>query len=238
MKIDDRPHIIDGYLYRPGISSYTGKPSSYPVKSYTPGQPTAGVHRKEKTPEKRGVEKKYTPLPPEQPQSSAGGGASGAPGGGPPGKGPPGGGNGGGDSDKDDDDDEEKDDENGEDKKEEKSEDEYKKLNLTPGQVPLKIGDKIYFVQPAIVEHDLTASGGSVSPPRFTIAGEGGGLPPPGPSGTTLGPTGPKGDKGDKGYKDDKGGRGPRGEKVIKVIKEILMYKELLVCKLELEVLQ
>ena len=38
LKIGDRPHIMDGYLYRPAISSYTGKPSSHPVKSYTPGQ--------------------------------------------------------------------------------------------------------------------------------------------------------------------------------------------------------
>ena len=63
LKIDAKPHIVDGYLYRPDISSFTGKPSSHPVKSYTTGQPTGGVPRKEKAPERRGVEKKYTPHP-------------------------------------------------------------------------------------------------------------------------------------------------------------------------------
>ena len=95
LKLDDKPHIVDGYLYRPGTGSFTGKPSSYPVKSYASGQPIRGVPRKEKAPERKGVEKKYTSPPPEQPQHSAGGGAGGAPGGRPPGKGPPGGGNGG-----------------------------------------------------------------------------------------------------------------------------------------------
>ena len=111
LQISDKPHIVDGYLYRPTTSSFMGKPSSYPVKSYASGQPTGRAYRKEKQPERRGVEKKYTPPPPEQPQGSAGDGAGGAPGGGPPGKGPPGGGHGGGDSDRDDDDgDEEKED--------------------------------------------------------------------------------------------------------------------------------
>ena len=42
--------------------------------------------------------------------------------------------------------------------KEEKYEDGYKKLKITPGQVPVKIGEKIFYVQPAIVDHDLTCS--------------------------------------------------------------------------------
>ena len=32
LKIDDKPHIVDGYLYRPGTNSYMGKPSSYPCE--------------------------------------------------------------------------------------------------------------------------------------------------------------------------------------------------------------
>ena len=63
LQISDKPHIVDGYLYRPGTSSFMGKPSSYPVKSYASGQPTGGAYRKEKEPERRGVEKKYTPHP-------------------------------------------------------------------------------------------------------------------------------------------------------------------------------
>ena len=71
-----------------------------------------------------------------------------------------------GDSDKDDDDDdEEKDDENSEVRDEEKYDEEYKKLKLTPGQFPVKIGEKISYVQPAIVEHDLFAPGSRASPP-------------------------------------------------------------------------
>ena len=105
LQTSDRPHIVDGYLYRPTTSSFMGKPSSYPVKSYSSGQPTGGVYRTEKQPEKGVCKKKYTPPPPEQPQGSTGDGAGGAPGGGPPGKGPPGGGHGGGDDEKDDDDD-------------------------------------------------------------------------------------------------------------------------------------
>ena len=67
------------------------------------------------------------------------------------------------------------------------------------------------------MEHDLTAPGDRMSPPRSTSAGGGGGgPPPPGPSGTLPGPRGPKGDKGDKGDKGNKGDRGPRGEKVDK----------------------
>ena len=89
LQMSDRPHIVDGHLYRPTTSSIVSKPSSYPVKSYSSGQSTGGTYKKEKAPERRGVEKKYTPPPPEQPQRSAGGGAGGAPGGGPPDKGPP-----------------------------------------------------------------------------------------------------------------------------------------------------
>ena len=63
LKIDDKPHIVDGYLYRPGVSSSTGKSSSYPIKSYASGQPTGGFPRKEKASERRSVEKKYTPHP-------------------------------------------------------------------------------------------------------------------------------------------------------------------------------
>ena len=64
LQIGDKPHIVDGYLYRPTTSSFMGKPSSYPVKSYSSDQPTGGAYRKEKEPERRGVEKKYTPPPP------------------------------------------------------------------------------------------------------------------------------------------------------------------------------
>ena len=63
LQMSDKPHIVDGYLYRPTTSSILGKPSSYPVKSYSLGQPTGGAYRKEKAPERRGVEKKYTPHP-------------------------------------------------------------------------------------------------------------------------------------------------------------------------------
>ena len=63
LKIDNKPHIVDGYLYRPGTGSFTGKPLSYPVKSYASGQPTRGVPRKEKAPERRDMERKYTPHP-------------------------------------------------------------------------------------------------------------------------------------------------------------------------------
>ena len=49
LQISDKPHIVDGYLYRPTTSSFVGKPSSYPVKSYASGQPTGGAYRKEKT---------------------------------------------------------------------------------------------------------------------------------------------------------------------------------------------
>ena len=75
-----------------------------------------------------------------------------------------------------------------------KEDDEYKQLGITPGQIPVMIGEKILYVQPAIVEHDLLAPGGRVSPPRVTSAGGGGGgPPPPGSSGTIPGPRGPKG---------------------------------------------
>ena len=129
LQIGDRPQIVDGYLYRPSTSSFMGKPSSYPVKSYSSAQPTGGTYRKEKQSERRGVEKKYTPPLPEQPQGSTGGGAGGALGGGPRDKGPPGGGHDDDESDGDDDDDddeEEDDDENNEIEIEEMYEDDYK----------------------------------------------------------------------------------------------------------------
>ena len=171
LQMSDKPHIVDGYLYRPTTSSIVSKPSSYPVKSYSSGQSTGGTYRKEKAPERRGVEKKYTPPPPEQPQRSAGGGAGGAPNGGPPDKGPPGGGHDDDDSDNSEDDEEDND-------NSDKEDDEYKQLKITPGQIPVKIGEKIFYVQPAIVEHDLLAPGGRASPPRLTNAGGGGGWSP------------------------------------------------------------
>ena len=85
--------------------------------------------------------------------------------------------------------------------KKEMYEDDYKRLKITPGQIPVKIDKKIFYVKPAIVEHDLLAPGGRTSPPRFgnVGGGGGGGPPPPGSSGTIVEPRGPKGDKGDKG---------------------------------------
>ena len=105
LQMSDKPHIVDGYLYRPSANVHSDKPSSYPVKSYSSGQSVGGTYRQEKAPKKKGVEKEYTPSPPEQPQRSAGGGAGGAPGGGPPDKGPPDGGHDDDDNDDDDDDD-------------------------------------------------------------------------------------------------------------------------------------
>ena len=134
LQMSEKPHIVDSYLYRPSANVYSGKPSSYPVKSYSSGQSAGGTYRQEKAPEKRGVEKKYTPSPPEQPQRSAGGGAGGVPGGGPPDKGPPDGGHDDDDSDGIDDDDEDDDDDDSDQK-----DDEYKQLKITPGQIPVKI---------------------------------------------------------------------------------------------------
>ena len=47
------------------------------------------------------------------------------------------------------------------------------------GQFPVKIGEKIFYVQPAIEEHKLLAPGGRASPPRFISTGGGEGPPPP-----------------------------------------------------------
>ena len=205
LQMSDKPHTVDGYLYIPTTSSIVSKPPSYQVKSYSSGQSTGGTYRKERAPERRGVEKIHTPTP-EQPQRSTGGGAGGAPDGGPPGKGPPGGGHDDDDSDNSvDDEDDEDDDDNSD-----KEDDEYKQLEITPGQIPVKIGKKIFYVQPAIVEHDLLAPSGRASPPRLTSAGGGRWSPYPDSSGTIPRPRGPKDKKGDKG---DKGDRGPRGEK-------------------------
>ena len=63
LEVDTRPQIIDGYLYRPGSGSLAGKPTSHPIKSYIPDKPSKGVPRKEKAPEKRGVDKRPTPHP-------------------------------------------------------------------------------------------------------------------------------------------------------------------------------
>ena len=106
LEVGTGPRIVDGYLYRPGPSSFTGKPTSHPIKSFTLDKPSKGAPEKKKLPEKRGVDKKPPPPPPEQPQSSAGGSGGGAPGGEPPGKGPL---SGGGDNCGDDDDEDEKD---------------------------------------------------------------------------------------------------------------------------------
>ena len=48
LQIGGRSQVVDGYLYRPSISSFVGKPSSYPVKSYSSGQPTGGAIEKKK----------------------------------------------------------------------------------------------------------------------------------------------------------------------------------------------
>ena len=222
--MSNKPHIVDGYLYRPSTNVYSGKPTSYPVKSYSSHQLTGGTCRKEKAPERRGVEKKYTPPPPEQPLRSAGGGAGGAPNGGPPHKGPPGGGH---DDDSDNSEDDEEDDDNSD-----KEDDEYKQLGITPGPIPVIIGKKIFYVQPAIVEHDLSAPGGRVSPSRLTSAGGGGGPPPLAHKVLSLDL------EVKKVIKEIKVTREIEVQEVKKVTEEILVYKELLVYQLELMVFQ
>ena len=87
------------------------------------------------------------------------------------------------------------------------------------------IGDRVYFVQPAIVEYGLTAP-----PPRLASAGGGGGGPPP----LTLQvlPLDLKVQKETKVIMEIEVQEEIKG---IKVIKETLVHKGLLVCKLELE---
>ena len=46
------------------------------------------------------------------------------------------------------------------------SEDEHKNLKFAPGQTPVMIGDRIYFVQPTTVEYGLTAPGSNIPSPR------------------------------------------------------------------------
>ena len=169
---------------------------------------------------KRGVERKYTPPPPEQPQRSAGGGAGGAPDGGPPG----GGHDDDDESDGDDNDEEENDDENSEIEKEEMYEDNYKKLKITPGQIPVKIGKKIFYVQPAIVGHDLLAPGSRISPPpNLQVLEEEEEIPLPLALQVLS--------LGLEVQKVIKVTREIEVQEVKKVIEEILVYKEFLVCK-------
>ena len=140
--------------------------------------------------------------------------------------------------DDDDDDDEEKGDENSEVKEEEKYEDEYIKLKITPGQFPVKIGEKIFYVQPAIVEHDLFAPGSRASPPPPQIykCWRSRRRPPPlAHQVLSLDLEVQKVRRVTKGIKVT---REIEVQEERKVIREILVYKELLVYKLELEVLQ
>ena len=232
LQISDKPHIVDGYLYRPATNSFVGKPSSYPVKSYASGQPTGGAYRKEKAPEKRGVKRNIHPHPQnnlkevlevvqvvlqvEDPQIK--------------------------DLqvedmmvmivigmmmmmmiDDDDDDDSDKED------------DEYKQLKITPGQIPVKIGEKIFYVQPAIVEHDLLAPGGRASPPDLQVLEE---EEVPLPLALQVLSLDLEVQKVIRVIKGIKVTREIEVQEVKKVIEEILVYKELLVCKLELEVFQ
>ena len=63
LQMSDKPHIVDGYLYRPTTSSFVSKSSSYPVKSYSSGQSTGGTYRKEKAPERRVWKRNTHPHP-------------------------------------------------------------------------------------------------------------------------------------------------------------------------------
>ena len=64
LQMSDKPHIVDGYLYRPSANVHSDKPSSYPIKSYSSGQSIGGTYRQEKAPKKRGVEKEIHTLTP------------------------------------------------------------------------------------------------------------------------------------------------------------------------------
>ena len=91
------------------------------------------------------------------------------------------------------------------------------------------IGDRVYFVQPAIVDYGLTTPGGGVSPPRLASAGGGG------PLALQVLPMDLKVQKETKVIREIEVQEEIKG---IKVIKETLVHKGLLVCKLELEVHQ
>ena len=146
--------------------------------------------------------------PSDKPQGYTGCSGGGAPGGRPPGD------NGGGGDDNHH--------ENDSDSFEEllKEEEKYldkdqTKLKLGPDQTSAMIGKKMYIVQPATVEHKLSAPGGGTIPARGMVsAGGGGPPPPPGSSGLAPGAIGPKGDKGDKGNRGDPGIQGPYGAQV------------------------
>ena len=112
--------------------------------------------------------------------------------------------------------------------KKKKYEDEYKKLKITPGQFPVKIGEKIFYVQPAIEEHELLAPGGRASPPpRFMSAGGGGGGPPP--LSLQVLSLDLEVQKVRRVIKGIKVTREIEVQEEKKVIEEILVYKELLV---------
>ena len=63
LKIDTKPKIIDGYLYRPSSGSHKGKPKSYPIQSYATDKPSKGTPKEEKVPKQRGVDREPTPPP-------------------------------------------------------------------------------------------------------------------------------------------------------------------------------
>ena len=64
LQINTGPQIIDGYLYRLSSSLFTGKPISHPIEIYRPNKSSKGVPRKEKVPQKRGMNKRPTPPTP------------------------------------------------------------------------------------------------------------------------------------------------------------------------------
>ena len=71
----------------------------------------------------------------------------------------------------------------------------------------------MYIVQPATVEHKLSAPGGGTVPAHGMVSAGGGPPPPPGSLGLAPGAIGPKGDKRDKGDKGDKGDKRDKGDK-------------------------
>ena len=218
-----KPQMIGGHLYRPGSGVLRGKIKVRPRQAYLPSRPSKGTPRREQTPDRRGAQRSATSPPSDKPQGYTGSSGDGAPGGRPPGKGPSGGdGGGGGDDDHHEDDnadDEDDDDSDSFDellKEEEESYDrDQTKLKLGPDQTTVMIGDKMYILQPATVEHKLRAPGGGTVPSHGMVSAGGGGGPPPpsGSSGLAPGVRGPKGDKGDRGPKGDKGDRGEKVDK-------------------------
>ena len=62
------------------------------------------------------------------------------------------------------------------------------KLKLGPDQMTVMIGKKRYIVQPATVEHKLSAPGGGTIPVHGIVSAGGGGGPPPPPGSSGLAP--------------------------------------------------